>query len=115
MAEDGVQAVQVEYEPRPAAVDMLDAMAPDAPVVRQRREQDESELAIHGAATGGQAVDAPAAPNVSNRLQFQRGDVEAGFREADVVVEREYRTPLGPPGLHGAAELHRPASTHSAT
>jgi CO/xanthine dehydrogenase Mo-binding subunit len=92
LAEDGAQAVQVDYEPLPAAVDVLDAMALDAPVVRERREQDESELAIHGAATGGQAVDAPAAPNVSNRVQFQRGDVEAGFREADVVVEREFRT-----------------------
>ena len=92
VAEDGVLAVEVEYEPSPAAVDVLDAMAVDAPVVRQRREQDESELAIHGAATGGQAVDAPAAPNVSNRIQFQRGDVEAGFSAADVVVEREFRT-----------------------
>ena len=92
IAEDAVLAVQVEYEPLPVAVDLLEAMAADAPMVRQRREQDEAELAIHGAATGGQAVDAPAAPNVSNRLQFQRGDVEAGFREADVVVEREFRT-----------------------
>ncbi|MBV9326446.1 MAG: xanthine dehydrogenase family protein molybdopterin-binding subunit [Chloroflexi bacterium] len=92
LAEDGAQAVQVEYEPLPAAVDPVAAMEVDAPVVRQRREQDESELAIHGAATGGQTVDAPAAPNVSNRVQFQRGDVEAGFREADVVVEREFHT-----------------------
>ncbi|MBV8929472.1 MAG: xanthine dehydrogenase family protein molybdopterin-binding subunit, partial [Mycobacteriaceae bacterium] len=92
IAEDGVQAIQVDYEPLPAAVDVLDAMAADAPVVRQRREQDESELAIHGAATGGQAVDAPSAPNISNRVQFQRGDVEAGFRDADVVVERDFRT-----------------------
>ena len=80
IAEDGVQAVEVDYEALPAAVDVLDAMTDDAPVVRKRREQDESELAIHGAATGGQAVDEPAAPNVSNRVQFQRGDVEAGFR-----------------------------------
>jgi CO/xanthine dehydrogenase Mo-binding subunit len=92
LAEDGVQAVQVEYEPLPAAVDPVAAMAEDAPVVRQQREQDESELAIHGAATGGQAVDAPSGPNVSNRVQFQRGDVEAGFRDADVVVEQEFRT-----------------------
>lgn len=92
IAEDGVQAVSVDYEPLAAAVDVLDAMAMDAPVVRQKREQDESELAIHGAATGGQTVDEPAGPNVSNRVQFKRGDVEAGFREADIVVEREFRT-----------------------
>src|SRR5579864_331945 len=92
IAEDGVQAVNVDYEPLPAAVDVLDAMSMDAPVVRQKREQDESELAIHGAATGGQAVDEPAGPNVSNRVQFKRGDVETGLREADLVVEREFRT-----------------------
>ena len=92
LAEDGVLAVQVEYEPLPAAVDPLEAMAADAPVVRPRREQDQSELAIHGAATSGQAVEAPASPNVSNNLQFQRGDVEAGFSAADLVVEREFRT-----------------------
>jgi CO/xanthine dehydrogenase Mo-binding subunit len=92
LAEDGAEAVLVDYEPLPVAVDVLEAMAEDAPVVRQKREQDQSELAIHGAATGGQATDGPAGPNVTNRLQFKRGDVDAGFRDADVVLEREFRT-----------------------
>ena len=32
------------------------------------------------------------APNVASRTRLHRGDVEQGLREADVVVEREYRT-----------------------
>jgi CO/xanthine dehydrogenase Mo-binding subunit len=92
IAEDGVEAVNVEYEPTQPAVDILEAMAMDAPAVRPKREQDESELAIHGAATGGQAVDEPAGPNVTNRIQFKRGDVDAGFADAKVVLEREFKT-----------------------
>ena len=32
-------------------------------------------------------------PNASSAARHRRGDVEAGFREADAVVERTYRTP----------------------
>src|SRR6266542_2251453 len=83
IAEDGVQAVNVEYE----------AMRADAPVVRAQREQDDSELSMHGAdSSGTAATDSSKAPNVSSRTKFQRGDVEAGLREADLVVEREFHT-----------------------
>jgi CO/xanthine dehydrogenase Mo-binding subunit len=92
-AEDGVQAVTVEYEPAEAVVDPLRAMSEQAPVVRQRREQDDSELSMHGAdSSGTAATDSNQAPNVTSRTKFQRGDIEAGLREADVVVEREFRT-----------------------
>jgi CO/xanthine dehydrogenase Mo-binding subunit len=93
IAEDGVQAVDVDYEPTEATIDLLRSMTADAPVVRERREQDDSELSMHGADTSGTSTtDAPQAPNVSSRTKFQRGDVEAGLRDADVVVEREFHT-----------------------
>jgi CO/xanthine dehydrogenase Mo-binding subunit len=93
IAEDGVQAVNVEYESSPAAVDLLQAMTAAAPVVRQRREQDDSELSMHGAdSSGTTATENGQAPNVSSRTKFQRGDVAAGLREADLVVEREFHT-----------------------
>jgi CO/xanthine dehydrogenase Mo-binding subunit len=92
-AEDGAEAVEVEYEPSEAVVDPLAAMAADAPVVREQRERNDEELAMHGAAPQAEeAVDSPQAPNVASRSRFHRGDVEQGLREADVVVEREYRT-----------------------
>jgi CO/xanthine dehydrogenase Mo-binding subunit len=94
IAEDAVQAVQVEYEPLEPVVDPIKAMAQDAPVVRERKQQDDAELAMHGAApSGAQESSKPKAPNVSNSTKFQRGDVEQGFKEADVIVEREFHTP----------------------
>src|SRR5437660_689785 len=92
-AEDGAGAVQVDYEPLEPVVDMSTAMDPDAPVVREQREVNPEELAMHGAAPqGSQAGDEPRAPNVASRIRFERGDVEQGFQQSDVVVEREFRT-----------------------
>ena len=92
-AEDGAAAVNVEYEPMPAAVDPVAALAPDAPVVQQSHERDEAELAAHGAAPSqADEEDSPQAPNVASHTRQHRGDVEQGFREADVVVERSFST-----------------------
>jgi CO/xanthine dehydrogenase Mo-binding subunit len=92
-AEDGAAAVEVDYEPAEPVVDPLAAMAADAPVVREQREANEEELAMHGAATqSAEAVETPKAPNVASRMRMHRGDVEQGLREADIVIELEYRT-----------------------
>lgn len=92
-AEDGVQGVQVDYEPLTPAVHMLDALRADAAVVRQRSNGNDEELAMHGAAGGGSEQEKPQAPNVASHQRYHRGDVEQAFREADVIVEREFRTP----------------------
>jgi CO/xanthine dehydrogenase Mo-binding subunit len=92
-AEDGAEQVQVEYDPIKGAVEMIAAMRQDAPVVRVRAKANDEELAMHGAAAGGKGAEQPQAPNVASSQRFERGDVEQGFREADVIVEREFRTP----------------------
>ena len=92
-AEDGAEGVQVEYEPLSPAVDMLHAMQADSPVVRMHADNNNEELAMHGAAGGGSEQEAPQAPNVASHQRYSRGDVDKAFREADVIVEREYRTP----------------------
>ncbi|HEX8967162.1 MAG TPA: xanthine dehydrogenase family protein molybdopterin-binding subunit [Chloroflexota bacterium] len=92
-AEDGAQAVEVEYEPQSPAVDLLEAMRPDAPVVRMRVNGNDEELGMHGAAAGGSQQETLQAPNVASHQRYQRGDVDKALAEADVVVEREYRTP----------------------
>jgi len=92
-AEDGVAAIHVEYEPLPPAIDVLASMAKDAPEVRESHEVNAEEMSMHGATPQAEAeVDSDQAPNVASRTKFQRGDVEAGFRQADVVIEREFRT-----------------------
>src|SRR5499427_5536788 len=92
-AEDGAQRVEVEYDPASAAIDPLEALRPDAPVVRSNSNGSDEELGMHGAAAGGSQAEAPQAPNVASHQRYQRGDADKALAEADVVVEREYRTP----------------------
>ncbi len=66
-AEEGARLVGVEYEDLPGVFDPEEAMRPGAP-----------QLEPSG--------------NVISRWKIRKGDVEAGFREADVVVAETYRT-----------------------
>lgn len=94
-AVDGADAVAVEYEPLPAAINPLAAMEPGAPLVWPNGlpTEDWSEAGMHGIEDEG---DAPVhgLSNVSSTVHFTRGDVEAGFNQADVIVEHTYRTPM---------------------
>ncbi len=94
-AEDAAALVSVAYEELPAAVDPEAAMRPDAPRVREAGEggSGEEALAMHGAAGESQAA-SPEAPNVASTVHFSRGDIARGLAEAEVVVERRYRTPM---------------------
>ncbi len=93
-AEDGAERVFVEYEPLPAAATVDEALAPDAPLVWPEGLPGETgEAAAHGADVGGEERPLQRS-NVANRVHFSRGDVAQGFREADVVVERTFTTPM---------------------
>jgi len=70
IAEAALKLIEVDYEPLPVVASAEAALAKDAPLVHE----------------GG---------NVLKHLTFQRGDVEAAFAQADVVIENEYRTPAG--------------------
>ncbi len=91
-AEDGAEAVEVSYRRLAAATDPRQAMAKDAVRVRSEEELHgaEDEEAAHGAAVGGE-VEGQSAPNVTRQIAFDRGDIDAGFRLADQVVEQSYR------------------------
>lgn len=79
-ARNAAHAIAIEYDPLPFAVTFEDASAKDAPRVR---------------AKGNVMENAP--------LVMSRGDIEAGLKFADVVIRREYRTPVQ---LHTALEPH---------
>lgn len=94
-AEDGANAVEIDAEPMDVLVDLTAAMAPDAIRVNAAGGvMNEEEAAMHNADAAGAAdVDAEALPpNVSNTVNFTRGDVAAGFAEADKVVELTFRS-----------------------
>ena len=83
-ARRAAQAIIVEYERAPFASTFEDATAADAPKVRPAGNLN------------------PLGPVV-----ISRGDVDAGLIEADVIIEREYRTPVQ---LHTALEPHGAAA-----
>ncbi|MEO6747477.1 MAG: molybdopterin cofactor-binding domain-containing protein, partial [Caldimonas sp.] len=69
IAEEALDLIEVEYEPLPGLFTVEDAMRADA-------------VQIHDRAPGGNLVLPP--------VLVERGDVERGFAEADLVIEGEY-------------------------
>ncbi len=81
IAQRAVELIDVEYEERPAVLDPEEAMRPDAPLVRP----DMMDFT-------GLPKDTTEPSNVFGRYEYGRGDVEAGFAEADVIVENTFTT-----------------------
>lgn len=79
-AKAALKLIHVDYEVLPHVVDVDAAMRPEAPVLND--------------AIFTQGVEpAPTTPsNVANRSEFGHGDVDAGFQEAEFLVERSFKT-----------------------
>ncbi|MDR5695859.1 MAG: xanthine dehydrogenase family protein molybdopterin-binding subunit [Armatimonadota bacterium] len=94
-AEDAAEMLRARilYEELPAALDPLEAMRPGSPIVRPRRRGETGETQAH-ATIDVQEGGGPEAPNITAHVHFSRGDVTAGFAEADVVREETFRTPI---------------------
>ena len=91
-AEDGAAAVTVAYEPSAAVTDPIKGMRGGAPRVREHMATGAQEQDLHASVAAEEKEEAheDLHDNVSNTLHFHRGDVEAGFREADIVVADTY-------------------------
>ena len=79
-AKEALSLIKVKYEVLPHVIDVEDAMKPDAPVLHDDMFTD--------------GVDPkPKKPsNVAKRLEFSIGDLDAGFKDADIVIEKSYTT-----------------------
>src|SRR6266487_2198948 len=86
---DGAQAVEVDYDPLPVVIDPQAALKPGAPSARSRSKDEVSEIAGGGAHA---TVAEDSAQDESDKAHVHAGDIEAGFRGADVIVERTYGT-----------------------
>ena len=84
--------LEVEYEELEAVVDPVEAAGPSAPLIHP--EVTTYPGLLH-------PMDAPS--NVFVRLEWRKGDVDAAFAEADLVVENTYTTPMV---HHGYIEPH---------
>ncbi len=83
-AEDALGLIDVEYEELPAVFDPLEAMQPSAPRIH------EDVAGYDGAPKQRLALDVP---NGLTRQAWRKGDLEQGFREADLVLEHTFRIP----------------------
>jgi CO/xanthine dehydrogenase Mo-binding subunit len=93
-AEEALELIEVEYEELPAVLDPLAAMQEDAPLARKPVEEvDRSEARGHVSVEMQEQGQAKPS-NVVSQAKFTRGDVEQGFAEADVVVERTWRSAM---------------------
>ena len=77
-AKDAIKLIEVEYELLPHVTDVDEAMKPDAPIVREGAQD-------HSVPEG-------LPPNIVSYMDFGHGDLEAGFSDADLVMEKTYKT-----------------------
>ncbi|MEI7926221.1 MAG: molybdopterin cofactor-binding domain-containing protein, partial [Chloroflexota bacterium] len=97
IAEDALDLIEVEYEVLPPVMTAYDAIKPGAAIIHpQIRTQEPTgsvtgEADENGMAEGVTLIGASDAPsNVASHLISTLGDINAGFAEADVIVEGEF-------------------------
>lgn len=94
IASEAVDLIEVDYEVLTPALDPMEAIEPDAPLV-------------HPDLGGYAYVEAAFSPqpgtNVAHQQLVRKGDLDGGFAEAEWVVEREYTNP---------SVQHVPLETH---
>ncbi|PKB63979.1 MAG: oxidoreductase [SAR202 cluster bacterium Io17-Chloro-G2] len=82
VAEEAVRLIRVEYQQLPAVINVQAAM------------EEKSELIHDDLYTSYLGENSEKPSNVAAHLYFDKGDIEQGFGEADVVVEREFHTEM---------------------
>jgi len=89
IAEEALGLIEVEYEKLPAVFDPIEAMQPGAPVIHDSIKMADNNIPIKN--------------NIVGPTYMTIGDVEEGFKQADLVIENEFRSgyvhnsPLGRP------------------
>ena len=89
-AEEALSLIDVDYEVLSPVLDVLEAMKPEAPILHARLANLE-DVSIRPGGLRSEGEDG-AVSNIANHYVFEIGDPEQGLREAEVVIEQEYRT-----------------------
>lgn len=85
-AEAALKLIDVEYEEEKPLLDPLEALRPEAPLVHTAMRSSSlfSDLSQLGFRPG---------TNICHHYHYHQGDVESGFREADIVLDDTFRLP----------------------
>ena len=86
IAEEAIGLIEVEYEVLKPILNVKDSLAEDAPLLH------DSLTTVFRVERFGKGEDTGVKSNVAGHIQLKRGDLEQGFKEADVIVEREFTT-----------------------
>src|SRR6266566_2838142 len=86
IAEEALKRIAVDYEVLPAVLNVHDAMKEDAPLLHETMT---TRFRVERFERG---QDTREKSNIAGHLQFKRGDLEQGFTEAAVIVDREFST-----------------------
>ena len=90
VAEEAMKKIKVDYEVLKPVLSAEEGMKPDAPILHERLA-----AVTNAALRPGGLLDDDAESmrtNVANEFEFSLGDVEQGFKDADVIVEKETTT-----------------------
>ena len=98
IAKQALKLIKVEYEVLPHVIDVDEAMQPGAP------------LLFADMITEGIKPQPTTPSNIAKRIDIVLGDVEKGFKEADVIIERSFKTA---PVHQGYIEPHACVATVS--
>jgi CO/xanthine dehydrogenase Mo-binding subunit len=85
IAEHAVRLIEVEYEPLPVVLDVMEAVKPNAPLIHEE---------MHTYAHMPVVTVVPYT-NICAKFEFKQGDIEKGFRESDYIFEDTFRFPTG--------------------
>lgn len=93
-AQEAVDLIEVEYEPLPAVLDVEEALKEGAPLVHEDLGSYSWIKNVYFPKPG---------TNIANHFKVRKGDIEAGFAKADLIVENKFYQPQ---------VLHVPLETH---
>lgn len=102
-ADEAARLVRVEYEPLPFVVDKDEARKEDAPRVFPGAADQAATAGGGGGPSGVRQKGNVRGPVRGGPRGRKPGDVEKGFKDADVIVEGEFRTQVQ---THSALETH---------
>jgi len=74
IAAQACDLIEVDYEVLPWAIEIDDALKPDAPILHEFNK-------FEGKPS-----------NIAGKLEAKKGDIAQGFKEADIVIERTFTT-----------------------
>ena len=88
IAEEALDLIEVAYEVLIPVLDVREAMMDDAPVLH------ENLTTIFRTESFARGDDTGIKGNIAGHVQVLQGDVEAGFNQSDIIVERELTTSM---------------------